>query len=697
MSSFCPSALASLDDSLVLFCESLGELKAAKSVDIAEVIEQFKLAAESARNLRVLVSAELPEASWENRQELDVLLEKIQKRVEARNLEQLRGRLLALATELERGSIVHRRALRVKELNQFREQAISELRSQAGSEGAPQTLPGPAADEWIEWACGLQDPEDAESLQALRNGFAHLDDFVANLEPDMWMVKTVPETSLQGGEDLQGLIADVREQLRSRLLDLATELERGKIAHHRAFRLNQLNQLRDQAINELRTQAELEGAPTLPGPEAGQWIEWACGLKEPEDAEPLQTLRNGFAHLDDFVANLEPDMWIAAAGSPTLEIPAEPDRSVDDTNQEPPRPASEGSDEPQIPRSLDEPSLSALESDTLTSSYVTPPPTGEEEEVQRMPAQKRALLATTIALVADRVRHFSDPVHPPFTDFRETSTETPITSDLRTRLEQLWRYKRRMLLATVAVLMLAVLGAILWRSHRSHTSNGPAKVIEGVAPGVIQVNPENKGFEQSGMSVDSSSKQQTEKQSKAKDQSVVSKPLPTALPEKQASKLDDGVLRPPLTVPKNVATVKKEEADPKGATEAPNSVPIGLPGGVPSSVTNIVRDIPAAAPKLAAQKVRVSSGVAQGLLAHQVAPLYPSQARQEHIQGIVVLQAVIGKDGTVQEVHPLSGHPMLTQAAVDAVKRWRYKPYYLNGEPTEAVTQINVNFTLQGR
>jgi hypothetical protein len=411
MSSFWPSALASLDDSLALFCESLEELKAAKSIDIAEVIEQFKAAEESARNLRALVSAELPEAAWQNREELDVLLEEIQKRVEARCTEQRRSRLLALATELERGSIVHRRAVRVNELNQLRDQAINELRSQVGLEGTPQTLPGPEADEWIEWACGLKEPEDDETLQALSNGFAHLDDFVANLEPDMWVVETAPEASLQNGEELKGLIEDVREQLRGRLLALATELERGSIVHHRAFRVNQLNRLRDQAINELRSQAELEGAPqTLPGPAADQWIEWACGLKEPEDDESLQTLRNGFAHLDAFVANLEPDMW-TAAGSPTLEILPEPERSADTTHQEQSRLAPGGNNEPQVPDSLDEPSLPTLESDRLTPNYVTSPP---NEAVQQTPLQKRALLASIRALVTDRVRHFRHPVEPPF-------------------------------------------------------------------------------------------------------------------------------------------------------------------------------------------------------------------------------------------------------------------------------------------
>ena len=189
MNSLWPSTIASLDDSLTVLSESLEKLKAARSVNITEVIEQLKTAAESARNLRALVSAELPEAKWQNREELDDLMAEIQKRVEARNIEQLRSRLLAMAAELERGTIVHRRAVRVNQMNQLREQAIKELRSQAGVQGTPPTLPGPDSDEWIEWACGLQEPDDTESLQTLRNAFPHLDDFIANLEPNMWVIK----------------------------------------------------------------------------------------------------------------------------------------------------------------------------------------------------------------------------------------------------------------------------------------------------------------------------------------------------------------------------------------------------------------------------------------------------------------------------------------------------------------------------
>ena len=117
-------------------------------------------------------------------------------------------------------------------------------------------------------------------------------------------------------------------------------------------------------------------------------------------------------------------------------------------------------------------------------------------------------------------------------------------------------------------------------------------------------------------------------------------------------------------------------------------------GGV---LGGIVSSVPAAVPKIATpQKIRVASGFAEGNLIHDVQPSYPPRARLAHIQGMVVLQAVIGKDGTIQNLQVVSGPPMLAQAALEAVKQWRYKPYYLNGEPVDVDTTININFTLSG-
>ena len=174
------------------------------------------------------------------------------------------------------------------------------------------------------------------------------------------------------------------------------------------------------------------------------------------------------------------------------------------------------------------------------------------------------------------------------------------------------------------------------------------------------------------------------------------RPMSKASPAKKVSELDDGVLPTPVAIPENIATPKDDGTPSNGGSELTGVVPGGVPFGVPNSVATIVRDVPIAVPRVAAQKVRVSSGVAQGLLVRQVTPQYPPLARQAHIQGTVVLQAVIGKDGTVQNLHVSSGHPLLIQSAMDAVRQWRYKPYYLNGEPVEVDTQINVNFTLSG-
>ena len=75
-------------------------------------------------------------------------------------------------------------------------------------------------------------------------------------------------------------------------------------------------------------------------------------------------------------------------------------------------------------------------------------------------------------------------------------------------------------------------------------------------------------------------------------------------------------------------------------------------------------------------------------------PTYPPLAKQARIQGTVRFTAIIGKDGTIQNLQLVSGHPLLVPAAQDAVKQWVYKPTLLNGEPVEVITQIDVNFTL---
>jgi protein TonB len=181
-------------------------------------------------------------------------------------------------------------------------------------------------------------------------------------------------------------------------------------------------------------------------------------------------------------------------------------------------------------------------------------------------------------------------------------------------------------------------------------------------------------------------------------------PPPAAVPQRVVKVVQtdiiNGELRTPTKIPKKVEMIKEEEAPPPVMASA--GVVGGVPGGVPGGqmggvIGGIISSTPVAVPKVATpQRVRVSQGVSQGLLIHRVQPMYPPLARQARIQGTVVLQAEISKDGTIENLRLISGHPMLAPSAIEAVKQWRYKPYFLNGEPVAVETQITVNFTLAG-
>ncbi|MGA7632267.1 MAG: energy transducer TonB, partial [Terriglobales bacterium] len=90
----------------------------------------------------------------------------------------------------------------------------------------------------------------------------------------------------------------------------------------------------------------------------------------------------------------------------------------------------------------------------------------------------------------------------------------------------------------------------------------------------------------------------------------------------------------------------------------------------------------------------LASGVATGLLIKKVTPVYPPEAKYAHIQGSVVLQAVINKSGDIVDLEAISGPNELVMSAVNAVRKWKYRPYLLNGDPVTVQTQIVVNYEL---
>lgn len=170
----------------------------------------------------------------------------------------------------------------------------------------------------------------------------------------------------------------------------------------------------------------------------------------------------------------------------------------------------------------------------------------------------------------------------------------------------------------------------------------------------------------------------------------------------QTDVLNTGQLRTPSRIPQKVQMIKEEEAPPPMA--ATGGVVGGVPGGIPGgqlggviggivSATSNLSAVPKFAP-VVPQRVRISQGVTKGLLIRRVEPTYPPLARSARVQGEVILSAVISVNGDIENLQLVSGHPMLVPAALTAVKQWRYKPYLLNGQPTEVETTITVIFTL---
>ena len=164
----------------------------------------------------------------------------------------------------------------------------------------------------------------------------------------------------------------------------------------------------------------------------------------------------------------------------------------------------------------------------------------------------------------------------------------------------------------------------------------------------------------------------------------------------QVHLMDAGILVAPKAIPKEVKIIK-EEAEQPDAMGAMGGVPGGVPGGQMGGVIGgVIGGVGGAPPppKPTQQRIRQGGAVQAAMLVNRVQPQYPPLARQTRISGTVRLHAIISKDGSVQQLEVLSGHPLLVQAALDAVRQWKYRPTTLNGEPVEVDTTIDVIFSL---
>jgi protein TonB len=148
----------------------------------------------------------------------------------------------------------------------------------------------------------------------------------------------------------------------------------------------------------------------------------------------------------------------------------------------------------------------------------------------------------------------------------------------------------------------------------------------------------------------------------------------------------------PAIVVKTATPKKSQAAGDEAAPQVPN--PLAMVSDSDKKLSGLVSSAPTAMPTPTLSTVKISQGVSQGLLIKRIQPRYPQNALSMRIQGPVLMEATINKEGSIANLKVVNGDPVLARAATEAVRQWRYKPYYLNGEPVEIQTQITVNFKL---
>ncbi|MGA2203674.1 MAG: TonB family protein [Terriglobales bacterium] len=245
---------------------------------------------------------------------------------------------------------------------------------------------------------------------------------------------------------------------------------------------------------------------------------------------------------------------------------------------------------------------------------------------------------------------------------------------------------KKVLIAAVAVVALAALGYLGYgKLNKSSTTPAPQAVST----------PEN-----SGQPAPSTS---TAGRASSTTQTVAPKTAAATTPDKPsadagnspvirtAANPEPGTKKPdsaPILVKSSAARTKTQAEE--SAPPLPSTLAVAPESD--SNLEGLMSSASSSVPKPSLATLRISQGVSQGLLIKRVQPKYPSNALAVHAQGAVQVEATINKEGNVTNLKVLSGDSILARAAVEAVRQWRYKPYYLNGEPVEIQTQITINF-----
>jgi TonB family protein len=258
--------------------------------------------------------------------------------------------------------------------------------------------------------------------------------------------------------------------------------------------------------------------------------------------------------------------------------------------------------------------------------------------------------------------------------------------------------KKKILIAAVAVLALAALGYLGYgklgkpSTHPVSTTldsgqlaPAPAHTSSPVAPSVSTPDPASSPTQ------GSASKTATAARLDKPSAGVGDSPV-TRIAAIIAANSEPGTKQPD-SAPIHVKSATRAKTHAQAEESAPPlPSPLAVASANDSTLSGLMSSASTNVPKPTLATVRISQGVSQGLLIKRVQPKYPQAALAVRAQGAVQIEATINKEGNVTNLKVLSGDPVLARAALEAVRQWRYKPYYLDGAPVEIETQITVNF-----
>jgi periplasmic protein TonB len=287
------------------------------------------------------------------------------------------------------------------------------------------------------------------------------------------------------------------------------------------------------------------------------------------------------------------------------------------------------------------------------------------------------------------------PGRPNFATADEALYQMFSTVKFETKGERKALGKKQMIIAGVsagsALLLLLLMIPLFHHGSKSTAKQSiqPVLAATDVQPNANTAKPRaGEPLTQDKTTATAATQQATDKQQPSNDADTASS---AQTPTETQTQMMNDQLAAPTKIPQGIKAQQVAENEP--ATPSFGADGLGGSAANPSIFNGRTQMVVKAPP---VKPITISSGVAVGMLIQKTPPVYPIIAKTARVSGTVEIEATITKTGTIRDLHAVSGPVMLRQAAVDAVRTWRYQPYKLNNEPTEVETTINVIFTLGG-